>query len=213
MPKNVKGGSKHKKMKNTSNNDEIKQEDLILKNGSDQDYGKVEKLLGNCRVSLLCNDKVIRMGIIRGSMRKRQWLNIGSIVIYAMRAYEVDKVDIIHVYNNNVLKILENRMNLNFNISEEEITDDIFTTDKKQAPITKKRLLEWSNIDNIPLGSETKKYYERNKTLIDLDEIPDRIYNNILNEYKSYKVNDRSQLLTYFIENKLKVMIENISDF
>ena len=91
--------------------------------------------------------------------------------------------------------------------------DDIFTTDKKQAPITKKRLLEWSNIDNIPLGSETKKYYERNKTLIDLDEIPDRIYNNILNEYKSYKVNDRSQLLTYFIENKLKVMIENISDF
>ena len=25
MPKNVKGGSKHKKMKNTSNNDEIKQ--------------------------------------------------------------------------------------------------------------------------------------------------------------------------------------------
>jgi 5'-3' exonuclease len=91
--------------------------------------------------------------------------------------------------------------------------DDIFTTDKKQAPITKKRLLEWSNIDNIPLGSETKKYYERNKQLIDLDEIPDRIYNNILNEYKSYKVNDRSQLLTYFIENKLKVMIENISDF
>jgi len=91
--------------------------------------------------------------------------------------------------------------------------DDIFTTDKKQAPITKKRLLEWSNIDNIPLGSETNKYYERNKTLIDLDEIPDRIYNNILNEYKSYKVNDRSQLLTYFIENKLKVMIENISDF
>ena len=91
--------------------------------------------------------------------------------------------------------------------------DDIFTTDKKQAPITKKRLLEWSNIDNIPLGSETKKYYERNKKLIDLDEIPDRIYNNILNEYKEYKVNDRSQLLTYFIENKLKVMIENISDF
>ena len=93
------------RMKNTSNSDEITQEHLILKSGNDQDYGKVEKLLGNCRVSLLCNDKETRVGIIRGNMRKRQWLNIGSIVIYSMRAYEKNKVDIIHVYNNNVLKM------------------------------------------------------------------------------------------------------------
>ena len=33
MPKNVKGGSKHKKMKNNSNSDEITQSDLILKSG------------------------------------------------------------------------------------------------------------------------------------------------------------------------------------
>ena len=32
-------------MKNTSNNDEIKESDLILKSGSEQDYGKVEKIL------------------------------------------------------------------------------------------------------------------------------------------------------------------------
>ena len=157
MPKNVKGGSKHKKMKNTSNNDEIKQEDLILKNGSDQDYGKVEKLLGNCRVSLLCNDKLIRMGIIRGSMRKRQWLNIGSIVIYAMRAYEVDKVDIIHVYNNNVLKILENRMNLNFNISEEEITDDIFTTEANELTIPKQETQHKNVYYNFSDSSDEEK--------------------------------------------------------
>ena len=169
MPKNVKGGSKHKKMKNTSNNDEIKQEDLILKNGSDQDYGKVEKLLGNCRVSLLCNDKVIRMGIIRGSMRKRQWLNIGSIVIYAMRAYEVDKVDIIHVYNNNVLKILENRMNLNFNISEEEITDDIFTTEANELTIPKQETQKKNVYYNFSDSSDEEKI----NTVIDDDYIND----------------------------------------
>lgn len=129
MPKNVKGGSKHKKMKNTSNSDEITNEHLILKSGTDQDYGKVEKLLGNCRVSLLCNDKEIRIGIIRGNMRKRQWLNIGSIVIYSMRTYEKNKVDIIHVYNNNVLKMLEKNMNLNFSIMGEErsVEEDIFS--------------------------------------------------------------------------------------
>jgi 5'-3' exonuclease len=91
--------------------------------------------------------------------------------------------------------------------------DDVFVTGTKQRPINKKRLEEWANIENIPLGSETKKYYERNKKLIDLDEIPGLIYNDILNKYKTYKVNDRTLLLTYFIENKLKSLIENINDF
>ena len=127
MPKNLKGGSKHKKMKNTTNIDEINNEHLILKNGVNQDYGKVEKLLGNCRVSLLCNDNEIRIGIIRGNMRKKQWLNIGNIVIYSIRIYEKRKVDIIHVYNNSVLKILEKDMNLNFSIiGEENTNEDIF---------------------------------------------------------------------------------------
>tara|TARA_B000000475_G_scaffold270773_1_gene267106 strand:- start:1006 stop:1539 length:534 start_codon:yes stop_codon:yes gene_type:complete len=128
MPKNVKGGSKHKKMKNNSNSDEITQSDLILKSGKEQDYGKVEKILGNGRFYLLCNDKVERLGIIRGKMRKRNWVNMGSIVLYSTRDYEKDKVDIIHVYSNTVLKMLENRMNLNFNISNEDEDDNIFTT-------------------------------------------------------------------------------------
>ena len=91
--------------------------------------------------------------------------------------------------------------------------DDVFVTGTKQRPINKKRLEEWTNIENIPLGSETKKYYERNKTLIDLGEIPGHIYNNILNKYETYEVPSRTLLLTYFIENKLKSLIENINDF
>tara|TARA_R110001592_G_scaffold13346_4_gene61458 strand:+ start:285 stop:1130 length:846 start_codon:yes stop_codon:yes gene_type:complete len=91
--------------------------------------------------------------------------------------------------------------------------DDVFVTGTKQRPINKKRLEEWADIENIPLGSETKKYYERNKKLIDLDEIPDLIYNDIKEKYINYKVKDRTLLLTYFIENKLKSLIENINDF
>ena len=91
--------------------------------------------------------------------------------------------------------------------------DDIFLTDKKQSPITKKRLEEWSNIDNIPLGSETKKFYDRNKKLIDLELIPGIIENEILSKYRQYEIPDRSKLLPYFIENKLKSLMENISDF
>ena len=91
--------------------------------------------------------------------------------------------------------------------------DDIFLRDDRQKPINKKRLEEWSNIDNIPLGSETRKYYDRNKKLIDLSMIPDNISESIINRYKNYKDNDRSLLLQYFIDNKLKALIENINDF
>ena len=91
--------------------------------------------------------------------------------------------------------------------------DDIFLRDERQRPINKKRLEEWSNVDNIPLGSETRKYYDRNKKLIDLSMIPNDISESIINRYKNYKVNDRSQLLQYFIDNKLKALIENINDF
>ena len=124
MPKNLKGGNKHKKMKNNKdNNDDV----LILKDSEDQDYAKVQKLLGNCRVELMCNDKEKRLGIIRGQMRKKVWVNINSVVLYSKREYEDDKVDIIHVYKNETLLNHYKKMNLTFSIlNEEEKDDDIY---------------------------------------------------------------------------------------
>ena len=91
--------------------------------------------------------------------------------------------------------------------------DDIFVRGERQRPINSKRLEEWKNIENIPLGSETKKYYERNKKLIDLSQIPDRIEKSIINSFNNYKVNDRSLLLKYFMDKKLKSLIDKINDF
>ena len=91
--------------------------------------------------------------------------------------------------------------------------DDIFLTKEKQRPINKKRLEEWSKIDNIPLGSETKKFYDRNKQLIDLNCIPEDIQKSIINTYNNYTVPSKSKLLPYFIKHKLKSLMENIGDF
>tara|TARA_B000000565_G_C23731229_1_gene357304 strand:- start:632 stop:1060 length:429 start_codon:yes stop_codon:yes gene_type:complete len=124
MPKNIKGGKGAKKQKNTNSNEDDK---IIFKDSEDQDYGKVEKLLGNCRVQLICNDKVKRLGIIRGSMRKKVWINLNSVVLYSKRPYEDDKVDIIHVYKNESLFDNSRKMNLTFSIlNEEQKDDDIF---------------------------------------------------------------------------------------
>lgn len=91
--------------------------------------------------------------------------------------------------------------------------DDIFLTGEKQRPINKKRLEEWANVSNIPLGSETSKYYERNKRLIDLSCIPEELERTIINTYKNYKIPSRSKLLPYFMEHKLKALMTNIGDF
>lgn len=91
--------------------------------------------------------------------------------------------------------------------------DDIFLTGEKQRPINKKRLEEWANASNIPLGSETSKYYERNKRLIDLSCIPEELEKTIINNYTNYKVPNRSKLLPYFMEHKLKSLMSNIGDF
>jgi len=91
--------------------------------------------------------------------------------------------------------------------------DDIFLTKEKQRPINKKRLEEWSTIDRIPLGSETSKFYERNKQLIDLSCIPVELEKTIINTYREYKTPSRSKLLPYFIQHKLKSLMANIGDF
>ena len=91
--------------------------------------------------------------------------------------------------------------------------DNVFVTGEKQQPIHKKRLQEWAELDNIPLGSITRLNYQRNKKLIDLEEIPVAIQEDIINTYRSYQIPDSSKLLQYFIDHKLKNLMSNINDF
>ena len=44
-------------------------------------------------------------------------------------------------------------------------------------------------------------------------QIPESLENEIINNYNDYEVKDRSKLFNYFMENKLKSLIENINDF
>ena len=91
--------------------------------------------------------------------------------------------------------------------------DNVFVTGEKQQPIHKKRLQEWAELENIPLGSITRLNYQRNKKLIDLEEIPLVIQEDIINTYRSYQIPDSSKLLQYFIDHKLRNLMSNINDF
>ena len=65
-------------------------------------YAYVIKLLGNCRVLVLCDNGKEAVGVIRGSMRrfnKRILIETGEIIAVSMRDYQTGKVDIVHKYN------------------------------------------------------------------------------------------------------------------
>jgi 5'-3' exonuclease len=89
--------------------------------------------------------------------------------------------------------------------------DNCFVVGERQKPITKKRLAEWKDPDER--SQEVQRNFYRNKTLIDLSEVPDNIKEQVIDKYKSEDNKDRSQLLNYFIKNKLRNLMENISEF
>lgn len=95
MGKNVKGGKNKRRGKN-DNSDE-KRELTIKEEG--QEYATVIKMLGAGRVSAQCFDGKMRLGNIRGKMRKRVWINVGDTVLVALRDFQDDKVDIIQKYS------------------------------------------------------------------------------------------------------------------
>jgi 5'-3' exonuclease len=89
--------------------------------------------------------------------------------------------------------------------------DNSFVMSIRQRPITQKRIQEWADINKM--DSEVKRNYMRNKALIDLSEVPASIKETILKEYEAENPKDRSQLLNYFIKNKLRNLMESISEF
>lgn len=97
MTKNTgKGGKGFRKSKSTGTG--LFRRELLLKEDG-QEYARVTKILGNGHVECACFDNVVRLGNIRGKMRRRVWIVLDDIVLCGLRDYQDGKVDIIHKYN------------------------------------------------------------------------------------------------------------------
>ena len=84
--------------------------------------------------------------------------------------------------------------------------DTIISPNKRQKPITAKRLVEFCQ--NIP--DENKENFKRNQQMIDLNYIPVSYQEAILEEYANAKQNV-GRIYKYFVEHKLATMMESIS--
>jgi hypothetical protein len=90
--------------------------------------------------------------------------------------------------------------------------DTVFVEDLRQRPITKKKLTEWKE-NGIPEG-EIKRNYQRNKTLIDFDSIPNELGELIYNKWvDKITQKDKSKILPYFMKHRLKELTEKLGDF
>ena len=89
--------------------------------------------------------------------------------------------------------------------------DNALVMGTRQRPITQKRMAEWSDINNM--DGEVKRNYMRNRALIDLNEVPKGMQDQILSIWHEDNKKDRSQLLNYFIKNKLRNLMECITEF
>lgn len=115
MVKNVKGGSKHKKMARRTVNNSTQSERMRVSECEDEIYASVSKLYGNGRVSVTCNDNVERNCVIRKKFRGKNKsrgneLRIGTYVLVGRREFESGKekevTDLLYVYSNDqVLKL------------------------------------------------------------------------------------------------------------
>lgn len=89
--------------------------------------------------------------------------------------------------------------------------DNCFVLKQRQGRVTQKRIDESKDINNM--SNELKRNYIRNKTLIDLSEVPDELKQQVLDAYHAENEKDRSMLFNYFVKNKLKHLMEHLSEF
>ena len=69
-----------------------------LKKVDDQEYAHISDVHGDGRYALICYDKVKRLGIMRGTLRRKVRAKKSDIVLVSLRDFQDSKCDIIAHY-------------------------------------------------------------------------------------------------------------------
>ena len=93
--------------------------------------------------------------------------------------------------------------------------DNVFVEGLRQRPLSKKKIEAWKDgeFEGTTATQEVMRNYERNKKLIDLDNVPVELSENILKTFHEAPCGDRSKILSFFINSRLKTLTESIGDF
>lgn len=90
--------------------------------------------------------------------------------------------------------------------------DNALAIGERQKAMTVKRIEEFSKGPDV-MDDITKARYQRNKSMIDLSEVPEKFKYTILEEYAKPKEIGRSKLFNFFMEKKLKHLMTDLNEF
>lgn len=89
--------------------------------------------------------------------------------------------------------------------------DNCLVLGERQKPMTQKRIDELSA---GPIKNESiARNWSRNEQLVNLAFVPQHIKDQVSEKFNAPNTKDRSQLFNYFIENRLKNLLEQIGEF
>ena len=92
--------------------------------------------------------------------------------------------------------------------------DNTFVIGGRQKPLSQKKLDSWINMDPREFCDENMlRGYLRNQQLVDLNFIPEKLRSEIVTEYEAQAGKGRGKLFNYFIEKRLKNLLESINEF
>lgn len=117
MVKNKTGGNKAKGMSNKKTNFKPK---TLFATEEGMLYCKILKKVGGTHMQVQCSNGKIMTAKIRGTMRKRKWINIGDIVLVSVRDFETnqDNCDILYCYDYDEAKSLVSSGTISFEVNQ-----------------------------------------------------------------------------------------------
>ena len=96
--------------------------------------------------------------------------------------------------------------------------DDVFVSDSRQTPLRTKLIEEWyeksrsSSMEEI-LDESTYRNYIRNRSMIDLSQIPEEVSNRIKEEYTEKTVKPNNKVLNYLISRRCSQLVACAEEF
>lgn len=91
--------------------------------------------------------------------------------------------------------------------------DNCIIEGQRQKPLRETKIKELLTADFTTLPAEIQRNWTRNSMLIDLRFIPDSLRKTIVQEYESQANKPRDKMFNYFINHKMKMLMESISEF
>lgn len=92
--------------------------------------------------------------------------------------------------------------------------DNCFVVGERQKPLMQKKLDSWINLEPEQFCDDRMlRNYHRNRQLIDLSCIPNEVKERVLSLYEEQEGKNRQHLFNYFVDKKLKHLLEAINEF